>query len=196
MMYICTNCHELTEKEECPICGTINSFQNDEAFNENVRNAIRYGYSYRKLAQLNDNGSDRKLQLCIPEASEYLIILGKIILSGFAWDTIKIIVSKIYDKFKDLIKKNKDKEAELIFSDDEELYKFYMYLTEYQNGFINISDQEYKYIKEEMFADFCAKELSIITEEKGLNIAIEEYSKIVKKAIIKIETISKRPKSE
>ena len=71
-----------------------------------------------------------------------------------------------------------------------------MYLTEYQNGFINISDQEYKYIKEEMFADFCAKELSIITEEKGLNIAIEEYSKIVKKAIIKIETISKRPKSE
>ncbi len=149
--------------------------------------AVRYGYSYRKLAQLNKRSG---FNCCIPEASECLLWLGGAILSGIAWDGIKTIAAKIYSSIK--TKKVINKEIEFVFSNEKELYTFYKYIKDYENGLSDIDDFEYKYIEEEMMADFCAEmETEIYMKEKR-KITIEERIQIYKIARLKIKSIVKR----
>lgn len=190
MKFICSNCHEIIEESTCPYCGYITEVQKIEELIKNAKMAIRYGYSYRKLAQINKKDKGSSFNFCLPEASEYLLWLGGAILSGIAWDSIKAIAAKIYS----LIKTNKsiDKETEFVFLNEKELYKFYTYIKDYENGLSDIDDFEYKYIEEEMMADFCAEmETEIYMKEKR-KITIEERIQIYKIARLKIKSIVKR----
>ena len=38
-----------------------------------------------------------------------------------------------------------DVETKEVLSEEEKLYEFYEYVEEYQQGFVNISEEEYKY---------------------------------------------------
>lgn len=170
----------------------INLFEIDEEQINNIKLAIRYGYLYRKNAQTQCEESS-KINYCLPDVSEILIWLGYQILSGITWDTIKYIGKSIYNKYKNNnIIKDIDKETENILSDEEELYKFCEYIKEFENGLTNISEEEYKYIEEEMMADFCSEmETEIYTKEKRM-VTIEERIQIRKTARIKIQKITQR----
>ena len=50
MKHICHNCFEIIERISCPKCGFVNEELNSELY-ANARMAVRYGYSYRKIAQ-------------------------------------------------------------------------------------------------------------------------------------------------
>lgn len=190
MKFICSNCHEIIEEGTCSNCGYITDVQKSEDLIKNAKMAVRYGYSYRKLAQLNKEDKESSFNCCIPEASECLLWLGGAILSGIAWDGIKAIAAKIYS----LIKTNKDvdEETEFVFSNEKELYKFYTYIKDYENGLGNIDDFEYKYIEEEMMADFCAEMETEIHMKEKREITIEERMQISKVARLKIKSIVKR----
>jgi len=63
---------------------------------------------------------------------------------------------------------------------------------EFQDGLSNINDAEYRYIEEEMMADFCAEmETEIVMREK-IPITIEERIQIYKVARLKIQSLVKR----
>lgn len=164
----------------------------DNEIIDDVKLAIRYGYSYRKIAQTQYDKTS-KLNYCLPEASDILIWLGAQILSGITWDSIKAIAKSIYNIYKNCNNSEDiDKETEYILSDEKELYKFSEYIKEYKNGFTNIPENEYKYIEEEMMADFCSEmETEIYTKEKRMA-TIEERIQIIKIARIKINKITKR----
>lgn len=154
--------------------------------------AVRYGYSYRKLAEILSDKSNGKLNFCLPEANEFLLWLGSAVLSGIAWDGIKTIAKNIYSANRKEINKSNDKETLLVFTDEEELYKFYTCIKAFQNGLSDISDSEYEYIEEEMMADFCAEmESEIVMREKRM-ITFEERKQIYKVAQLRIQLLVKR----
>ena len=186
MKHICHNCFEIIEGTSCPKCGFVNEELNSELY-ANARMAVRYGYSYRKIAQKNGNSN---LHHCLPEANEILIWLANAILSGIAWDVIKTTVSKLRASIKN--RTSVDAETRQVLSDDDELAKFYEYIKDYERGFSSINENEYKYIEEEMIADFYAeKETEIFNNKKRLP-TIEERIEILKSVKIKIKTIVKR----
>ena len=53
----------------------------------------------------------------------------------------------------------------------QSLYEFYEYIEEYKQGFVNISEMEYKYIESEMFADFYSEEICKMDSEKYFNLS-------------------------
>lgn len=114
-------------------------------------------------------------------------------MSGVAWDSIKAIAKSIYTNYKKSNKTKKiDDETEFVLNNEKELYKFNEYIKEFENGLSNIPEEEYKYIEEEMMADFCSEmETEIYTNEKRM-VTIEERIQIRKTARIKIQKITKR----
>ena len=188
---ICNNAGKLLLKnmnEEFNV--TLSGIRN-ETIND-VKLAIRYGYSYRKIAQAQYNKTS-KLNYCLPETSDILIWLGAQILSGITWDSIKAIAKSIYNNYKNCNKfEDIDKETEYILSDEKELLKFDEYIKEFNTGLVNIPEKEYKYIEEEMMADFCSEmETEIYIKEKRM-VTIEERIQIRKTARIKIKKITQR----
>ena len=70
--------------------------------------------------------------------------------------------------------------------------RFVLRIIDYERGFSSINENEYKYIEEEMIADFYAeKETEIFNNKKRLP-TIEERIEILKSVKIKIKTIVKR----
>lgn len=170
----------------------ISTSEIDKELLDKVKLAVRYGYSYRKIAQAQFNKTS-KINYCIPEASDILIELGSLILSGVAWDSIKAIAKSIYSNYKKSNKTKKiDKETEFVLVNEKELYKFNEYIKEFENGLSNISEEEYKYIEEEMMADFCSEMLSEIYIKEKRIATIEETIQITKTAMIKINKLIKR----
>lgn len=187
------NCSKMKTNQKSP-SNSINiklSSINEKTLNS-AKMAVRYGYSYRKIAQLHCHNSNYRLNYCLPEVNEFLLWLGSVVLSGLAWDGIKSAAKKMYNLSREQIHKSNDKETLLVFTEETELSKFYSYVKEFQDGLSNIDDAEYKYIEEEMMADFCSEmEAEIMMREKRL-VTIEEHKQINKVARLKIQSLVKR----
>lgn len=187
------NCNKIKGNQKSPSNSiNIKLSSIDQKTLKSAKMAVRYGYSYRKIAQLHCHNSNYRLNYCLPEVNDFLLWLGSVVLSGFAWDAIKSMVKKMYNLSREQIHKSNDKETLLVFTDETELCKFYNYVKEFQNGLSNIDDAEYRYIEEEMMADFCAEmETEIVMREKR-PITIEERIQIYKVAQLKIQSLVKR----
>lgn len=89
-----------------------------------------------------------------------------------------------------------DVETKEVLSEEEKLYEFYEYVEEYQQGFVNISEEEYKYIESEMRADFESEEIAKLGLEKYFRLSRKEMVEVHKVAYekpeIKIKRIVKR----
>ena len=116
--------------------------------------------------QRKKNGNSN-IHYCLSEANEILIWLANAILSGIAWDVIKTTVSKLSASIKN--RTSVDAETRQVLSDDDELAKFYEYIKDYERGFSSINENEYKYIEEEMIADFYAENISVPLKWDELN---------------------------
>ena len=61
-------------------------FQEGLLYSDDVQNAVRYGYQYRKEAEEHESGS---AHACLSNAPEILLWLGQKVVEGLAWDLFK-----------------------------------------------------------------------------------------------------------
>ena len=194
---ICNNCGTLIDNATCPNCGVLNLRYVIDINDDNVKWAVRYGYQYRKQAVLHANNKDPSLHHCLPEASQVLFWIAGAVLSGITYDLLKLGVKKLLASFqKDGKYDFLDVETKEVLSEEEKLYEFYEYVEEYQQGFVNISEEEYKYIESEMRADFESEEIAKLGPEKYFRLSRKEMVEVHKvayeKSEIKIKRIVKR----
>ena len=190
MYTICYKCAEVFDGDRCPNCGAEAMTKTMEELNKNAYMAVRYGYQYRKIAKEQVSNENGRLHYCLSDPSQILEWLANMILSGIAWDILKVGVKKLCNLMASQIKLEDAREKEVyeVLSDEKNLQEFYEYIIEYQEGFINISEKEYKYIEEEMMADFVAEEIAKV----GIHHTVEHYKEATFKAIQKIQKISRR----
>ena len=164
----------------------VEEYKEGIAYSEEVKNAVRYGYKYRKEAEK----ANSSVKYCLPDASEVLLWLGKSILSGFVYDTIKELAKNVLKWLKDR-GKNIDKETEAVLENEAELKMFYEYVLEFSEHNMSVTDMQREYIKEEIFCDYgAAKETEIITK-KGRMVTFEERKVIFREAMEYAEELTK-----
>lgn len=141
----------------------IEDFQEGIEYSDEVINAVRYGYQYRKQAENKDRSE--QLHYFLPFDSDVVLWLGMLIINGLAWDLVKVISKQLYAK---LIRNNTkiDEISKSLLIDETELQKFYTCLREYQDYCMSVTDEQFEHIREEICADYFAKESSKIMEKE------------------------------
>lgn len=71
----------------------IEEFKEGLQYSEEVRNAVRYGYLYRKVAE-------RRVDVhhCLHDSSDFLLWMANLVIGGISWDILKSSVIKLYKK--------------------------------------------------------------------------------------------------
>lgn len=156
--------------------------------------AVRYGCQYRKEAEECANLVDGKLHYCLPEPSAVVVFLAEAIIGGLAYDMFKALVSKIWTKIKDRKSVKENKVLCDLFSNEESLEQFYLYITEFHNKEMNITSVQEKYIKEEVIADYCGEKASIIHQQTNRFPTAKENIIIHREAYQRAESIIVRRK--
>lgn len=133
---------------------TFSTYISGQKYSDEVLNAVRYGYLYRKKAEKHENGS---VHACIGETSDELFWLANLIVGGVVWDGIKAAAKKLYSELKR--RGNKcDEETEAVLKEEVNLKVFYGMVAEFIEHRLTISGEQLKYIREEIIADYCANE--------------------------------------
>lgn len=180
---ICSKCGAFTYNQSCDACGADLQYYDEDENIENAMYAVRYGYQYRKEAIMNIGREESRLHFCLPPVNEILLWLGNVILSGITFEAlragVKILKSKILDKE---FQVECDKETEAILNNDDSLFEFYNYIEEYNNGFGHLPNDEYKYIYEEMMADFSSEEMDKLISVDFFSLSQAERIEIIKEA--------------
>lgn len=163
----------------------IPEYKEDVAYSDDVRNAVRYGYQYRKEAEDSINSgiknlSKVRLHHCLEEASDILLWIANMVLGGISWDIVKAAVQKSY---RYLTNASKDLDgAESILSDEEQLRCFYRYIHEFHDKSMSINEDLANYIKEEVRADYTGKRVSEIINKYHREPNHQDWLDIIKGA--------------
>lgn len=163
----------------------IEEFKEGLQYSEVVRNAVRYGYMYRKEAE------DRlDIHYCLHDSSDFLLWMANLVIGGISWDILRSSVIKLYKK---LIKKNVkiDKHANDLFSDESKLKEFYIYIREFHEHRMSVSEKQLLYIKEEIIADCMGDEAGKIYEKEKRMPTIEEIKEMSREAFLYAEKVLK-----
>ena len=152
----------------------LEEFKEGLHYSDEVRNAVRYGYQYRKEAEKLVSSS---VHYCVPEPSQILPWLGQCIIGGVVWDEIKVLAKNAYTTF---VNSKKPLSAELnsILTEERELQQFYKYVKDFNEQSMNLTETQFKQIREEIWADYLGKEVSKIIEQEKRLPTHEEYIRI------------------
>ena len=145
-------------------------------YSDDVKNSVRYGYLYRKEAEKN-----QPIHACIADSPDILLWIAKVIISGFAWDVIKSVVKKLYYK----LKKDGtclDKKTMQVCSDEAHLYNFIICIREFNERRMSMDNEQLKYIKEEIEADYVGKKLGKIIGQEKIEATTQEIMKVYQEA--------------
>lgn len=145
-------------------------------YSDEVRNAVRYGYQYRLAAEEND-----RINYCLPDASDILLWIANMILSGLAWDKLKLVINKLSSTVTNT-KKPIDDDTKSVLTEEIELEKFYTYVKEFNEQNMSVTAKHFKYIREEIVADYFGKECGKIYDNEHRLPTIEEYIRINREA--------------
>lgn len=156
--------------------------------------AVRYGFQYRKTSEELAKSDSERLNFCLPDPSEILIFLAEAIIGGIVYDALKSIAVKTWSKFKDQLSLNKEQEVYNILTKDDDLVEFYTYIREFHEKSMRITEQQEKYIKEEVIADYNGEQASIIFSKYKRHVSITEQLDINKEAHKKADIIIVRKK--
>ena len=167
----------------------IEEYKEGIAYSEEVKNAVRYGYQYRKEAEKNH----ASFRFCLHDASDVLLWLGKTILNGIVFDKIKYIAKKALERLRGKGKKL-DKETEGVLENEVELKIFFEYVQEFSEHRMSITEEQRQYIKEEIIADFSAAKESELYMKEGRMATIEERRVIYREAISYSEKLTMKSK--
>lgn len=155
-----------------------------------VKDAVRYGYLYRKESEVNESS----IRNSLPDASAILLWIASAVASGVVYDVIKENVKRLLSRIKEN-KQELDKDTEAVLEDDDALKEFTVYIEEYYVHDMKISVEQEEYIKEEVIADTAGKEVKRIYEETGRFVLTkEEYICIGKIAKERAEELIHRHK--
>lgn len=165
----------------------ISDYKEGQKYSDKVRNAVRYGYQYRKEAEKYEDGSCHG---CLREASEVLLWLGNLIIGGLAWDCIKVAANKLYDAFKQR-GKICDEESEAVLNEEDNLRAFYEMVVEFNEHRLTVSGKQLKYMREEIFADYIGNEIGKIWDREKRLPTIEEYKRIQSGAVLYADELLK-----
>ena len=165
----------------------IDEYKEGIAYCEDVRNAVRYGYQYRKEAEVNHPS----FHFCLHDASDVLLWLGNAIMGGIVFDKLKDLAKKALEWLKGKGKKL-DKETEKVLENEAELKVFYEYVREFSEHRMSITEEQLQYIKEEIMADFGAAKESEIYKKEGRIATIEERKVIYREAISYSEKLTRK----
>ena len=171
----------------------VEEFQQGMQYSDEVVNAVRYGYLYRKQVECKD--SSLQLHYFLPFDSEIVLWLGKLIIDGVAWDLLKTVAKQLYSK---LIKSNThiDNASKSLLTDETELQQFYKCLKEYQDYRMSVTDEQFEHIREEICADYFAKESTKIFQDEHRLPDYQEILDIHKRATQYADTILRNRKAE
>lgn len=159
-----------------------NTFREGLQYSDEVINAVRYGYEYRKEAEIHADPKDGyHVQHCLPDPSAILLWLGQKVLDGLVFDVFKDICKRLYQQLTNS-EKSIPKLIRSLLTDEQELERFYNYVKEFNECGMAITEKQLSYIKDEIRADYTSKEVSkIFLEEKRLPMH-EEYMRIYTEA--------------
>lgn len=158
----------------------------DQEVSERTRNAVLFGYIYRKEAEQQDERS--RTNFCISEISQILLWLGKMILENIAWEAIKSTAKTLYlQSTKEGAVLSKLEEA--ILSDEKELKEFYQDIKEFNEQRMTITEKQFQYIREEIEADVLGEELGEIYRQENRQPTIQEIIDAKRKAKQKADSI-------
>lgn len=163
------------------------------SYSAEVQEAVRYGFQYRKTSEELAKSDNYRLNFCLPNPSDILLFLAEAIIGGVTYDVIKSVALKTWKKLKDRISKN-ETETSNILTNEDALVEFYTYIKEFHEKQMNITEQQEKYIKEEVIADYCSEQTSIIFEKHNRLASVKEHIAIHKDAYRKAEYIIIRKK--
>ncbi len=157
---------------------------------EDVKNAVRYGYLYRKDAEKNNSS-----HACIGGDFSILYWIAGVIAGGTVWDVIKVAAKTLYNK---LTQEGTvlNKVTETILSDEEQLKEFYQCIIEYNKYSMAITEKQFKYIREEIVADCVGEESQKIYEAYNRLPTNQEYIEILKRANAHAEALIGQYKAE
>lgn len=157
----------------------MNSFpkyREGQIYTDEIKNAVRYGYMYRKEAESNVSS-----HACLVDASDILLWLASAIAGGFVWDVVKSLKNRILRKcrksdfFQDEILRS-------VLTDEKEFSLFYKYIKEYNNRCMEVTEKQFRYIREEIIADYYGKESARIVQDNHRLPTTEDYMRINREA--------------
>ena len=152
-------------------------------YSEDVKNAVHYGYLYRKEAEKNTS-----THACISGEYPILYWIAGVIASGITWDVIKAAVKTLYNK---LTQKGSaiNKLTKTILSDEEQLKDFYQCIIEYNQYSMTLTEKQFQYIREEIVADYVGEESQKIYEANNRLPTTQEYVELLKRANEHVENL-------
>lgn len=159
-------------------------YQEGLQYSEEVWNSVLFGYLYRKEANRKESLSGQiHSHFRLGVDSDVLLWMADLIICGITWDALKAISKNLYHS----LTKNRqplEKTLSSVMSDEEELKEFYKDVQEFNDHSMTVTEEQFKYIRDEIVADFVGKETSkIFIQEKRLP-TTQEYMEINKRAAI------------
>ncbi len=155
-------------------------FKEDILYSEEVKNAVRYGYQYRKEAEKHEAHKSVYSNACLSEAPNILLWLGKLVIDGITWDIIKKLAKDLFEKFS--MSNKITGELSCLLTEERELKTFYEYVKEFNEQSMRITEEQFKYIRDEIRADYYGKECGKIFYQEHRMPTIEEYMRITREA--------------
>jgi len=162
-----------------PLSGHIQDLLGNVHYSDETKNAVLFGYIYRKEAEKQIEGT--RVHFCVGEISQILLWLGKLILENIAWEAIKSTAKALYlqsTKEGKLLSKMEN----AILSDEIELKEFYQDVKEFNEQRMAITETQFQYLREEIEADVIGRELGKIYSQEMREPTIQEIMEANKKA--------------
>lgn len=149
-------------------------------YSSEVKYAVRYGWQYRREAE-EQAGRDTKLHYSLPEASTVLYWLANLVITGVAYDLIKKYAKALWKKL--MSRKTEIPESvNTLLIDEDELKRFVVYVKEFSSKEMTATDEQTKYIREEIIADYIGETAGEIWSAKKRLPTHEEWLRIYKDA--------------
>lgn len=152
-----------------------------------VKYAVRYGWQYRQEAE-EQAERDTKLHYSLPEASTVLYWLANLVITGVAYDLIKKYAKALWEKL--MSRKTEIPESvNTLLIDEDELKRFVVYVKEFSSKEMTATDEQTKYIREEIIADYIGETAGEIWSAKKRLPTHEEWLRIYKDANVFAEEL-------
>lgn len=145
-------------------------------YSSEVKYAVRYGWQYRQEAE-EQAERDTKLHYSLPEASTVLYWLANLVITGVAYDLIKKYAKALWEKL--MSRKTEIPESvNTLLIDEDELKRFVVYVKEFSSKEMTVTDEQTKYIREEIIADYIGEAAGEIWSAKKRLPTHEEWLRI------------------
>ncbi len=157
-------------------------YQEGLQYTDEVRSAVRYGFRYRKEAEMQEFKAGHA---CLDPEPEFLLWLAKVVLDGLTWDMIKTATKGLFN----FTSKPLEQKLNSLLTDEEKLKEFYDDIKEFNEQRMTITEKQFQYIREEIEADVLGEELGEIYSQENRQPTIQEIIDANRKAKQKADSI-------